>query len=71
MNAPSATALIVGDMQAGIVGAYAFADAVLPVLESVIPAARDAGVLVDFLVDRVFPARGVEILTAETWTGSL
>ncbi|MFI6294351.1 cysteine hydrolase family protein [Nonomuraea sp. NPDC050790] len=43
------TALIVGDLQAGIVDNYPFAAGVLPVMEKVIPAARAAGVPVVFV----------------------
>ncbi|WP_327085485.1 cysteine hydrolase [Nonomuraea sp. NBC_01738] len=43
------TALIVGDLQAGIVDNYPFAAAVLPVVEKAIAAARGAGVPVIFI----------------------
>ncbi|MFI6393779.1 cysteine hydrolase family protein [Nonomuraea sp. NPDC050540] len=43
------TALIVGDLQAGIVDNYPFAAGVLPVVEKVIPAARTAGIPVIFI----------------------
>nr|WP_055501814.1 cysteine hydrolase [Nonomuraea pusilla] len=43
------TALIVGDMQTGIVDNYPFAAGVLPVVERVLPAARAAGIPVIFI----------------------
>ncbi|SEH01023.1 Nicotinamidase-related amidase [Nonomuraea solani] len=43
------TALIVGDLQAGIVDNYPFAAGVIPVMEKVIPAARAAGIPVIFI----------------------
>ncbi|MBB3727439.1 cysteine hydrolase family protein [Nonomuraea dietziae] len=43
------TALIVGDLQAGIVDNYPFAAGVLPVMERVLPAARAAGIPVIFI----------------------
>lgn len=43
------TALIVGDLQAGIVDNYPFAAGVLPVMEKVLPAARAAGIPVIFI----------------------
>ncbi|MET9339117.1 cysteine hydrolase [Nonomuraea sp. NPDC003804] len=43
------TALIVGDLQAGIVDNYPFAAAVLPAVERVLPAARAAGIPVIFV----------------------
>ncbi|MFI9837331.1 cysteine hydrolase [Nonomuraea sp. NPDC051941] len=45
----TSTALIVGDLQAGIVGNYPFAAGVLPVVEKVLPAARAAGIPVIFI----------------------
>src|SRR5688572_11863728 len=42
------TALIIGDLQRGIVGAYPFARAVLAPLGELLPRARSAGVLVVF-----------------------
>lgn len=43
------TALIIGDIQRGITGAYPFARAVVPRLAAVLPRARAAGVLVVFV----------------------
>ncbi|MDP9868157.1 MULTISPECIES: cysteine hydrolase family protein [Streptosporangium] len=43
------TALIIGDLQAGIVDNYPFAAGVLPVVERVLPAARAAGIPVIFI----------------------
>ncbi|MDP4510227.1 isochorismatase family protein [Nonomuraea turcica] len=43
------TALIVGDLQAGIVDNYPFAAGVLPVVEKVLPAARASGIPVIFI----------------------
>ncbi|GAA4981622.1 nicotinamidase-related amidase [Nonomuraea thailandensis] len=43
------TALIVGDLQAGIVDNYPFAAEVLPVVEKVLPAARASGIPVIFI----------------------
>ncbi|WP_239108274.1 cysteine hydrolase family protein [Microbispora siamensis] len=48
-NRMTTTALIVGDMQAGIVDNYPFAAAVLPVAEKVVSAARAAGIPVIFI----------------------
>ncbi|HEY4240422.1 MAG TPA: isochorismatase family cysteine hydrolase [Kofleriaceae bacterium] len=44
-----ATALLIGDVQRGITGAYPFAQQVLAPLRSLIPRARAAGVLVVFV----------------------
>jgi nicotinamidase-related amidase len=44
-----ATALIVGDIQRGITGAYPFARQVVPALTELIPRARAAGVLIVFV----------------------
>jgi nicotinamidase-related amidase len=43
------TALIIGDLQRGITGAYPFARQVLPPLTELLPRARAAGVLVVFV----------------------
>ncbi|MFD1546463.1 cysteine hydrolase [Nonomuraea guangzhouensis] len=43
------TALIVGDLQAGIVDNYPFAAGVLPAMEKVLPAARASGIPVIFI----------------------
>lgn len=43
------TALIIGDLQRGITGAYPFARQVLPALNELLPRARAAGVLVVFV----------------------
>lgn len=43
------TALIVGDIQHGIIGAYPFARQVVPPLTALLPRARAAGVLVVFV----------------------
>lgn len=43
------TALLLGDLQRGITGAYPFARATLPPLTEVLPRARAAGVLVVFV----------------------
>jgi nicotinamidase-related amidase len=43
------TALIIGDIQRGITGAYPFARQVLPPLTELLPRARAAGVLVVFV----------------------
>ncbi|MEU7988634.1 cysteine hydrolase [Streptosporangium canum] len=43
------TALIVGDLQTGIVDNYPFAADVLPVMERVVPAARASGIPVIFI----------------------
>ncbi|WP_214318154.1 cysteine hydrolase [Nonomuraea sediminis] len=43
------TALIVGDLQAGIVDNYSFAAGVLPAVERVLPAARASGIPVIFI----------------------
>ncbi|MFI6504745.1 cysteine hydrolase family protein [Nonomuraea typhae] len=45
----TSTALIVGDLQTGIVDNYPFAAGVLPVMEKVVPAARAAGIPVIFI----------------------
>ncbi|APR82737.1 Isochorismatase [Minicystis rosea] len=44
-----ATALIIGDIQRGITGAYPFARQVIPPLTELLPRARAAGVLVVFV----------------------
>ncbi|MFN7146360.1 MAG: cysteine hydrolase family protein [Myxococcota bacterium] len=44
-----ATALIIGDVQRGITGAYPFARQVVPPLSDLLPRARSAGVLVVFV----------------------
>ena len=44
-----ATALIIGDIQRGITGAYPFARQVVPPLTALLPRARAAGVLVIFV----------------------
>jgi len=44
-----ATALIIGDVQRGITGAYPFARQVIPPLTALLPRARAAGVLVVFV----------------------
>jgi len=43
------TALVIGDLQRGITGAYAFARQVVPPLNELLPRARAAGVLVVFV----------------------
>ena len=43
------TALIIGDVQRGITGAYPFARSVLPPLTELLPRARAAGVLIVFV----------------------
>src|ERR1700761_2443040 len=43
------TALIIGDVQRGIIGAYPFARQLLPPLTELLPRARAAGVLVVFV----------------------
>ena len=43
------TALIIGDIQRGITGAYPFARQVVPPLTELLPRARAAGVLVVFV----------------------
>jgi len=43
------TALIIGDLQRGITGAYPFARQILPALNELLPRARAAGVLVVFV----------------------
>lgn len=43
------TALIIGDIQRGITGAYPFARQVVPLLTDLLPRARTAGVLVVFV----------------------
>lgn len=48
-NGMTTTALIVGDLQTGIVDNYPFAAGVLPVLERVLPAARASGIPVIFI----------------------
>lgn len=44
-----ATALIIGDIQRGITGAYPFARQVLPPLTDLLPRARTAGILIVFV----------------------
>lgn len=44
-----ATALIIGDIQRGITGAYPFARQVLPPLADLLPRARTAGILIVFV----------------------
>lgn len=43
------TALVIGDIQRGITGAYPFAQGVVPALTELLPRARAAGVLVVFV----------------------
>ena len=43
------TALIVGDIQRGITGAYPFASALVPTLTALLPRARAAGILIVFV----------------------
>ena len=43
------TALIIGDVQRGITGAYPFTRAVVPPLTALLPRAREAGVLIVFV----------------------
>ena len=54
------TALIIGDVQRGITGAYPFARQVVPPLTELLPRARAAGVLV-VLVRIAFRANGADL----------
>ena len=54
------TALIIGDVQRGITGAYPFARQVVPPLTELLPRARAAGVLVVF-VRIAFRANGADL----------
>lgn len=49
MSQAVATALIIGDIQRGITGAYPFARQVLPALTGLLPRARAAGILIVFV----------------------
>ena len=62
------SALIVGDLQVGIVEKYPFAKAVVPAVTDLLPRARAAGVLVVF-VRTAFRARGANILACAEWPG--
>jgi nicotinamidase-related amidase len=63
------TALIIGDIQRGITGAYPFARAVVPPLTDLLPRARAAGILVVFVhiafrVNRADLPRGNALFSA-------
>ncbi|WP_157246819.1 cysteine hydrolase family protein [Nonomuraea typhae] len=64
------TALIVGDLQAGIVDNYPFAADVLPVMEKVVPAARAAGIPVIF-IRFALRASGLDVAAGNQVIGTL